>query len=153
MGRLADTVLMDRLTATWQLSCLPTWPQYCRATPTECLPFLLRNSRTTDSLRPGRRGEFLAHWCRACAACALLGNAGIVDHPGGEGRTGGHLRQDVVADGLEEKLVIPGRYGNDVMQRLMSAPDIVRIETGLGARRAAMGSTLLRSPGKRRPRQ
>jgi len=117
------------------------------------LPFLLRNSRTTDSLRPGRRGEFLAHWCRACAACALLGNAGIVDHPGGEGRTGGHLRQDVVADGLEEKLVIPGRYGNDVMQRLMSAPDIVRIETGLGARRAAMGSTLLRSPGKRRPRQ
>jgi hypothetical protein len=66
---------------------------------------------------------------------------------------GGHLRQDVVADGLEEKLVIPGRYGNYVMQGLMSAPDIVRIETGLGSRRAAMGSTLLRSPGKRRPRQ
>ena len=115
-------MLMDRLTATWQLSCLPTWPQYCRATPTECLPFFLRN-------------------------------AGIVDHPDGEGRTGGHLRQDVVADGLEEKLVIPGRYGNYVMQGLMSAPDIVRIETGLGSRRAAMGSTLLRSPGKRRPRQ
>jgi hypothetical protein len=31
--------------------------------------------RTTDSLRPGRRGEFLARWCRACAACALLRNA------------------------------------------------------------------------------
>jgi hypothetical protein len=31
----------------------------------------LWNSRTTDSLRPGRRGEFLARWCRACAACAL----------------------------------------------------------------------------------
>ena len=29
-------------------------------------------SRTTDSLRPGGRGEFLARWCRACAACALL---------------------------------------------------------------------------------
>src|SRR6202035_2722876 len=28
------------LTATWQLSCLPSWPQYCRATPTECRPFL-----------------------------------------------------------------------------------------------------------------
>ena len=27
--------------------------------------------RTTDSLRPGRMGEFLARWCRACAACAL----------------------------------------------------------------------------------
>ena len=25
--------------ATWQLSCLPNIPQYCRATPTECLPF------------------------------------------------------------------------------------------------------------------
>jgi len=35
-----------------------------------------------------------------------------------------------VADGLEEKLVIPGRYGNYVMQGLLSAPDIVRIETG-----------------------
>ena len=33
---------------------------------------LLRNTRTTDSLRPGRMGEFLARWCRACAACALL---------------------------------------------------------------------------------
>jgi hypothetical protein len=27
------------LTATWQFSCLPGCPQYCRATPTECLPF------------------------------------------------------------------------------------------------------------------
>ena len=34
-----------------------------------------------------------------------------------------------MADGLEEKLVIPGRYGNYVMQRLMSAPDIVGVET------------------------
>jgi hypothetical protein len=30
-----------------------------------------RNTRTTDSLRPGRMGEFLARWGRACAACAL----------------------------------------------------------------------------------
>ncbi|MFN9459621.1 MAG: serine hydrolase domain-containing protein [Acidobacteriota bacterium] len=29
------------------------------------------NTRTTDSLRPGGRAEFLARWCRACAACAL----------------------------------------------------------------------------------
>lgn len=34
--------------------------------------FLLRNSRTTDSCRHGGRGKFLAHWCRACAACTLL---------------------------------------------------------------------------------
>ena len=33
---------------------------------------LPRNTRTTDSLRPGRRVEFLARRCRACAACALL---------------------------------------------------------------------------------
>src|SRR4051794_29875761 len=38
-GRLARLVLTDRLTATRQFSCLPTWPQYCRTTPTECLPF------------------------------------------------------------------------------------------------------------------
>src|SRR5260221_13151520 len=35
---------------------------------------LLRNSRTTDSLRPGRMGEFLARWRRACAACTLFRN-------------------------------------------------------------------------------
>ena len=33
---------------------------------------LLWNTSTTDSLRPGRMGEFLARWCRACATCALL---------------------------------------------------------------------------------
>ena len=27
---------MERLTAIWQLSCLPTCPQYWRVTPTEC---------------------------------------------------------------------------------------------------------------------
>ncbi|MFN9892271.1 MAG: hypothetical protein ACK58M_03435, partial [Acidobacteriota bacterium] len=30
--------------------------------------------RTTDSLRPGRRGEFSARWCRACAAWGLCLN-------------------------------------------------------------------------------
>ena len=29
----------DTDTATWQLSCLPSTLQYCRATPTECFPF------------------------------------------------------------------------------------------------------------------
>ena len=33
---------------------------------------LLRNTRTTDSLRPGRMCEFLARSSRACAVCALL---------------------------------------------------------------------------------
>src|SRR6266478_2431638 len=40
MGRLVLQVATDRLTATWQLSCLPNCPQYWCATPTECLPFL-----------------------------------------------------------------------------------------------------------------
>jgi transposase len=40
IGMLAAAVASDRLTATWQLSCLPSCPQYCRATPTECVPFL-----------------------------------------------------------------------------------------------------------------
>ena len=30
----------ERLKAGWQVSCLPSWPQYCRAAPTECLPCL-----------------------------------------------------------------------------------------------------------------
>ncbi len=37
-GRLACSVASDTLTATRQFSCLPNCPQYCRATPTECVP-------------------------------------------------------------------------------------------------------------------
>ena len=33
---------------------------------------LSRDSRTTDSLRPGKMGEFLARWRRDYAAFALL---------------------------------------------------------------------------------
>jgi hypothetical protein len=40
IARLAVSVAIDRLTATWQLSVLPNCPQYCRATPTECVPCL-----------------------------------------------------------------------------------------------------------------
>ena len=40
MGRLAWWLAIDSETTAWQLSCLPSWPQYRRATPTECLPFL-----------------------------------------------------------------------------------------------------------------
>jgi hypothetical protein len=39
-GRLAAWLAIDSVTATWQFSCFPSSPQYCRATPTECLPFL-----------------------------------------------------------------------------------------------------------------
>jgi hypothetical protein len=35
-----------------------------------------------------------------------------------------------MADGLEEELAIPGRYGDDVMQGLMSAPDVVGVRDG-----------------------
>jgi hypothetical protein len=35
-----------------------------------------------------------------------------------------------MADGLEEELVIPGRYGDDVVQGLVSALDIVGVKTG-----------------------
>ena len=37
---LAAAQASDTLTATWQLSCLPSIPQYWRATPTECRPCL-----------------------------------------------------------------------------------------------------------------
>src|SRR5215469_2613533 len=40
MGKLECHVATDRLTAMRQFSCLPTCPQYCRVTPTECEPFL-----------------------------------------------------------------------------------------------------------------
>lgn len=39
-ARRTGWLASDRVTATWQLSCLPIWPRYWRATPTECVPFL-----------------------------------------------------------------------------------------------------------------
>ena len=44
----------------------------------------------------------------------------------------GHLREDALADGREEELVVPGRYGDDVVQGLVSALDIIRVKTGSG---------------------
>jgi len=55
MGRLADTVLMERLRATWHLSCLPAWPQYCRATPTECLRVLGKPVSSATGAEMGTR--------------------------------------------------------------------------------------------------
>ena len=71
------------LTATWQLSCLPSWPQYCRATPTECLPFLGKpvssmiqawigpcrsivgstRARTTPSTAASDQSALATRWC------------------------------------------------------------------------------------------
>ena len=64
---------------------------------------------------------------------AFFRKTSIVGHPGGDRRTGGPLRQDgvdVVADGLKEDLVIPGRYGDDVMQGLVSTLPIIRVKPG-----------------------
>jgi len=40
IDRFVELGGVRRESATWQLSCLPSWPQYCRATPTECRPYL-----------------------------------------------------------------------------------------------------------------
>jgi len=40
---------------------------------------LLRNTRTTDTLRHGGMGELFARWRRACAACVLLRNTRTTD--------------------------------------------------------------------------
>jgi hypothetical protein len=63
------------------------WRQRELLTARVALQILLRNTRTTDSLWPGGRGEFLARWCRACAACALFLKPRTTDslRPGGRG--------------------------------------------------------------------
>jgi hypothetical protein len=49
----------------------------------------------------------------------------IVDDLSGNGMASGHLREDVLADGLEEQLVVPGRYRDDMVRGLVSALDTV----------------------------
>jgi hypothetical protein len=60
----------------------------------------------------------------------FLGNASIVDDPSGKGMAASHFREDALADGLEEELVVPGRYGDNMVQGLVSALEIIRVETG-----------------------
>ncbi len=65
-----------QLRSTWREG-LPTFLYPGYASPENfplqaVLGSLFRNTRTTDSLRPAGKGEFLARSSRACAACALL---------------------------------------------------------------------------------
>ena len=51
------------VTATWQLATLPSAPQYCRATPTECVPCLgkLVSSRISTPRRSGTTARRRRH--------------------------------------------------------------------------------------------
>jgi len=57
MGKLNASLASEMLTATWQLSCLPSCPQYCRATPTEWRPCFGKpvSSISSASGDPARR--------------------------------------------------------------------------------------------------
>jgi hypothetical protein len=57
MGRLACSVATESVTAPWQLSRLPSWPQYCRATPTDSLPFFGSPVSSTSQARIGPRSS------------------------------------------------------------------------------------------------
>jgi hypothetical protein len=57
MGRLARSVLTDKLTATRQFSCLPTCPQYWRVTPTEFSPFFTKPVSSTIQATIGPFGS------------------------------------------------------------------------------------------------
>jgi hypothetical protein len=54
-GILDASVAAERLTATRQFSCLPVWPQYWRATPTECWPFSGKPVSSTTRAATGPR--------------------------------------------------------------------------------------------------
>jgi hypothetical protein len=81
---------------------------------------------------------------------ALLGDAGVVDDPGlRRAAAGGQARQRPIPHRGEHGPVVPRRLGGEVVHRLVrgAAP------TRRGASLAAIGSTLLRSPGSGRPVQ
>ena len=58
MGQARRPVHSAAVTATWQFATLPSAPQYCRATPTECGPGFgkLVSSRIRIPLRSGSHG-------------------------------------------------------------------------------------------------
>src|SRR5215469_3657711 len=80
MGRLAASVATDSVTATWQLSCLPSCPQYWRATPTECRPFLGMPVSSTIHAAMGPRCSIAAKpYSRTALSTASSSHGGIGD--------------------------------------------------------------------------
>jgi hypothetical protein len=99
-------------TSAWQFARLPSWPQYCRCPPTDCLPCFtsaVSSITSTASAPPTRRSA-----CRTSSA-----SSGAVGH--GE---------------VEMKWC-----------RCGTSPGATRC----AATRCAIGSTLLRSPGRNSP--
>jgi hypothetical protein len=87
--------------------------------------------------------------CRATpTACfPLLRKSRVVEDPRYYRTMLLHGWEHLLPHWLQQLLVVPRRVGHQVMQRLMHA------RTWSGAKRAAIGSTLLRSPGNRSPVQ
>ena len=79
--RGADAGATERLTAGWQMSCLPSWLPYCRAAPTECLPCLGKPVSSMIQAWIGRRGErqliYPPRPARATATSTAAGSAPI----------------------------------------------------------------------------
>jgi len=53
--RKVNLEIVRRCDTGREFSCLPSWPQYCRATPTECSPFLGTPVSSTIKARIGPR--------------------------------------------------------------------------------------------------
>jgi hypothetical protein len=79
MGRLTSAVLIDKLTATRQFSCLPTCPQYCCVTPTECVPFFTNpvSSTIQASIGPCFCMAGSAYWRTASRMSSSLQGAWV----------------------------------------------------------------------------
>ena len=78
---------------------------------------------------------------------AFLGKSGVVDDPGFDRAAAFDDRQGQFANPVENPLVRPRRVGDEISN------DWCLAETRAGAVIAAIGSTLLRSPGINKPRQ
>ena len=74
IGQVRPPAHSAAVTATWQLATLPSAPQYCRATPTECGPDLgkLVSSRIKMPVRSGVTRRRRRHSASAChGACVM----------------------------------------------------------------------------------
>jgi len=60
---------------------------------------------------------------------ALLGEAGVIDDPGGQRMFTRHGGQHLTANLPQQGRVAPGRLGHDVVQRLMHLAHVCRSQT------------------------
>lgn len=67
--------------------------------------------------------------CDANRVLSLLRKTGIVNYPGNDRTFSQHGRQNRIQRAVQQRFIVPGSFGDQMMQGLMHTPHMIRIES------------------------